>query len=84
MYYERGIKCKRYIKQIFGKKELELELREKELELIFGWAKELELIFQPKKELEYIERNLLHHCLCHTVIAVDSSKVMITIVLDYL
>ena len=26
----------------------ELELKEKELELIFGWAKELELIFQPQ------------------------------------
>ena len=38
--YGRGIKCKRYIKQILGKKEL--ELREKELELIWGWAKELE------------------------------------------
>ena len=29
--------------------EKELELREKELALIFGRAKELELIFQPKR-----------------------------------
>ena len=45
---------------LFEKRELELESREKKLELIIGWAKELdlELIFQPKKrelELEYIE-----------------------------
>ena len=46
-----------------GKKEL--ELRETDLELIFGWAKELELICQCKKELRSCRpTHTCQICLC--------------------
>ena len=48
---------------MLSQKKKELELRDNELELIFGWAKEL--------ELEYIERNWPEHLIKVLDVSID-------------